>query len=158
MKVDKRVLHLKKNLVEDFFQQVSAIGSYPIFILIAITFMLIGELESAWFILVGTVLLYIFAVPIRLYFFKNRPKPIAYKNLLEKVRASSILSLHGARISFLFLFMIEYFNYHFEHIMFLLAISLLVIYSRIYRRRHKPIETLIGVILGTSVYFIMVFL
>lgn len=145
---------LKAGLL-DFFQQMSALGSYPVYLIIVIIFFLINKKEEYLILISGFIALYIIAVPMRLAFFKERPEPKQYDNIFEKINASSIPSLHAARTSFLLIFFLEYFTNELTTAILLFILSLLISYSRVYKKRHYPSDVIIGYLIGILIYNII---
>lgn len=142
----------RNRILTDFYQQMSALGSTPIFIIIIFIFLLNKQFETAFFLSLGLIVLYAIAAPLRLMFFKERPIPKPYENIFEKIDASSVPSLHAARVGFLLLFLMDYFATEIYTFIFLIVVSLLIVYSRIYRKRHYFADVVIGFILGVFVY------
>ncbi len=92
-------------------------------------------------------------VPIRLLYFKNRPQKQEYHHFLERIDASSFPSWHTARIVFIALTAIFYFNNTLLTITTSI-LALLVLYSRIYLRKHDWIDILGGIVLAGVTYWV----
>lgn len=146
---------LKKNL-DDTFKQLSALGSYQFTTIVLLVFLLNENYDYALFLAISYILMKVITIPIKLIFFKERPKPKTYNNIIEKVSASSFPSTHCARITFLFLFFINFFKYKIMLSFFLLIIHLLTCYSRIYTKRHYLIDVLAGILLGTIIWLLTI--
>jgi membrane-associated phospholipid phosphatase len=142
-------------IIEDSFKQISSLGSYQFYIIIVVIFFISQKSSEFIFLTLGFLLIKFITVPIRYFDYKDRPEPEKYNNFFEKVTSASFPSLHSARVIFLMLFLISFFNYKLFMTIFLTIISLLVLYSRIYRKRHYPIDVLVGTIIGIIVYFIL---
>lgn len=71
---------------------------------------------------------------IKLFFFKPRPKPMEYKNFVEKILAWSFPSLHSARTFLLFLLALAFTNYYVAGAYF--VFWLMIAYSRINLQKH----------------------
>lgn len=147
MKEKENAQILIEDFIHDSFKQISALGSYQFYlIIIAIYFSLEKKLDTI-ILLLGFVIMNIIAIPIRLLLFKERPKPKPYRNLIEKIFASSNPSMHSARTTFLLIFFIMIFNNIGINI-FLLFLGALIMYSRIYYKRHYLIDIVAGFTLG----------
>ena len=144
-----------KKILKDTLKQIGPIGSYQFFLLVIIYFFLLNQISVSLKLLIGLILLYIIAIPIRIIFFKERPKPIKYTNIVEKVIASSMPSLHSARSVFLALFFIDYFHYNYSSNIFFISILLIIFYSRIKNKRHYIIDIIVGAILGIFIWIII---
>ena len=107
-------------------------------------------------LILGQSVIYLTTLIIRLFYFKNRPNRIRYRTLLEKLDASSFPSIHAARISFLFIFLVIFVAKDVLFILLFFILTLLVLYSRIYLEKHYLIDVIGGVILGiitSSLFF-----
>ena len=90
---------------------------------------------------------------IKIFFFKPRPNPMEYNNLIEKVLAGSFPSLHSTRTFVLFLFALYFTNYYVAFGFFLFW--LLIAYSRVYLKKHFWIDICGGVVLAIFSFFIV---
>ena len=151
--MDERVIEMSHNISQDFFKQMSALWSYPVFVMVIIAFYLTNQNQEALFMILGMIMMYIVAIPLRIIFFKERPDPIPYEGILEKIRASTMPSLHSSRTIFLLLFFLPYFGESFEHRMFLVFLAVLIFYSRIIRKRHFFIDVFIGILIGLLTFY-----
>lgn len=145
--MNKIIKKLTKDFTDDTFHEISPLGSYQIYLLIALIYFLFQKRFETIFLLIGFFIMNIIAIPIRYYLFKERPKPKKYTNKIEKIFASSFPSMHTTRIIFLSLFLLSTLqNTYIQPIILMLAT--IIIYSRIYNKRHHPSDILGGVILG----------
>lgn len=85
----------------------------------------------------------------KILFFKDRPDPMQYKNIIWKVLASSFPSIHTLRTCIIFLFSLKY-SLVFSPIFFIIYI--LVATSRIKVRKHFFIDTVWGTIYAIWVF------
>lgn len=153
-KTKQTIKKLELRGLEDSFKQITSIGSIQIYIIISISFYLLGYIKEATFLIVGLILMYILASPLRLIFFRERPTPKPHSNIIEKILAGSFPSLHATRTIFLILF----FNNFYNNILlttFLIIIGLIILYSRIYRKMHYPSDLIGGIILGIIAYYLL---
>lgn len=144
-----------ENIINDTYEQISPLGSFQFFALIIAIFFFTLDLKNAIFLILCMFLIKIINIPIRLFFFKDRPKPKKHKNWYEKICASSMPSLHAVRTTILLLFFSRIFNYQIFITTFLTIVGFLIIYSRIHKNRHYPIDSIIGIIIGFITYFIV---
>lgn len=133
--------------------EISYLGSYQFYIIIMVLFFATKKYNEFIFLILGFFIINVFLTPIRLMYYKERPKPKQYTNILEKIEASSFPSMHGARTVFLSLFLINYLKYNTIIAIFLVFIILLVSYSRVYRQSHYWIDVICGKIFGFIFYF-----
>lgn len=138
---------LFEDFISDVLKQISALGSYQFFLIIVAIFYLLNKKEQSIILLLGFFIMNIIAIPIRLFLFKERPNPKPYRNIVEKVFASSNPSMHACRTTFITIFLITYFN-NIQINIFLLFISFLIMYSRVYYKRHYLIDIVTGFTLG----------
>jgi len=123
------------------------------FIQIIVPFFSIQQIYI-WLILVLAVILWeIIGTTIKVFFFKERPNPMIYNNLYEKILAGSFPSLHSTRTFILFLFSIYFTNYYVAFGFFLFWC--LIAYSRVYLKKHFLVDIFWGVILAISVFSVI---
>ncbi len=144
----------KKKFFNDFFKQISSLGSYQAYISYSVLILLTGFINEFVFLIIGLILMYIIAIPIRYFYVKDRPKAKPRNNLIEKISASSFPSLHSTRTIFLLLFLINFFEKEFAISLFLCLIALLILYSRIYRKKHDVADIIGGIVLGIGLFYI----
>jgi membrane-associated phospholipid phosphatase len=151
----KNINRFKKRFFDDTFKQIGALGSYQFHAIILIMFFLAKLYSEFIFLLIGYFVMKAFVIPLRLVFFESRPEAEEYTNIFEKISASSFPSLHATRIVFLFLFLVEFFNRDIAIIFFLSGILIVTLYSRIYLKRHYPIDVVFGATIGVIIFFIL---
>lgn len=140
-------MNLKKFYMNSLMQDLTAFGTiYHLVILIAILISF-NEQQLAYKLIIGQIIMYLFAVPLKLFLFKNRPKKIMHKNIIEKIEASSFPSVHTLRIFFVSAVLINFFNNVILTVI-LSFLSLAVAYSRIYLKKHHFIDIIGGAFLG----------
>jgi undecaprenyl-diphosphatase len=149
----KQINRFQKRFFDDTFKQLSALGSYQFHAIVTAMFFLAEKYYEFIFLVIGYFIMKAFAIPIRLIFFESRPQAEEYKNIFEKISASSFPSLHASRIIFLLLFLINFFNNAFSVIFFLSGITILILYSRIYLKRHHPMDVVAGAVFGATLYY-----
>jgi membrane-associated phospholipid phosphatase len=140
---------LKKILEESTF-----LGGLLFYLLFSFWFLFRGRSDYFFVLISGLMIIYLSTVIIRIFYFKDRPNKMAYKNFMEKIDASSFPSVHGARITFIFIFLTLNMLKSFFLVFLSFIVVLLVIYSRIYLKKHYFIDLLGGIILGLFAYLI----
>ncbi|MFP4401889.1 MAG: phosphatase PAP2 family protein [Candidatus Nanoarchaeia archaeon] len=134
----------------------SSLGSYPIFLLIIIFYYKFTFFNEAHALLFGLILIYVIGLPIRyvlhFYVFVNTPQ--YHHKEMEYFNFSSFPSFHAARIVFLSLFFIHFFNYDIDIIVMGLVVSILVCYSRILKKRHFFRDIVGGIIFGSLLWIL----
>lgn len=143
-----------QKILDDSFKHISALGSYQIYLIITVFFLIIGKINEFLFLFIGFLLIKLLIVPIRIIFFKQRPDKEKYSNIFEKASAASFPSLHSTRTTFLIFFLINYFHYNIQISLYFISIGTLILYSRIYLKRHYIIDVIVGVILGGLFYYL----
>ncbi len=103
-----------------------------------------------------SILLELFCSMLKLALFRDRPKPQPYKTLLEKIDASSFPSIHTARATFISLAAIAALTTPFRFV--LLALPLLVAYTRIALKKHRLTDTLAGLVIGLLAFLLYAYL
>ena len=155
MKITKNLNNTIEFLTNDTYKQISTLGSFQFFIIVILILYFTLDIYNAFFLALCFIIAKLITIPIRLYFFKERPNKIKHNNtFFEKVKSSSMPSLHAVRITILLLFFIQFFNYQIFITTFLIILTSLVIYSRIYKKRHYPIDLFIGIIIGIFTFYI----
>jgi len=152
MKLFKKYLEL---IVNKLFKKITPIGSLHFYLIISFLFLFLEYNKEFLILISGFFLLHLIAFPLRLIFFRERPIPKNYSNILEKINASSMPSLHSGRIVFLLLFLINFFNGKILFNLYLILITILVLYSRIYRKKHYVTDVIFGTLLGILVWYFL---
>jgi undecaprenyl-diphosphatase len=143
-----------RKYADKFFRDISAVGSNYLYSVIGLGFLIFGETGVFWKLLIGAALGYFIMVPIRYFFFKERPTPKMYSNIAEKIMASAFPSAHAMKIVLMSLIMNEFFVLELASYGFGL-LAILVCYSRIYLKKHDYTDIIGGAVLGIVVYFLI---
>jgi len=144
-----------KRQKSDFFRDFSALGSLWLYLLAVLIFFMFRNYMLLNKLAIGLVLMQSAVIIIRTFYFKERPNKYPYKSYIERIDASSFPSLHSARITFLAIAFMNYYNEMIFSIL-LAALAVIVMYSRIYLKKHDLKDVLAGAILGAIVYFAVV--
>lgn len=142
------------NIFKELFKQITNFGGlifYLFILLLTFSFNYYYETFYLFLMLIGA---FIVTYLIRSIYFVNRPKKQKYDNFIEKLDASSFPSLHSMRVSILTLFFIN-FSENFVAKIFIIVFGLLVVYSRIFLKKHRFIDVLFGIIFGFIIYYLI---
>ena len=150
----KDVIDYFMKVFEDSIKKISTLGSYQIFIVFILSFLFLAMTKEFLILFIGIILLYTFAVPIRLVFFKERPIPKKFNDVFGRISASSIPSLHSARSTFLLLFFVYLTKINVLFTFFASVIVLIVLFSRVYFKKHYVVDVVVGVMLGIFCYYL----
>jgi undecaprenyl-diphosphatase len=145
-------------IIRKIFEELTFFGGIAFYMFLVVVFFVLGKIDSVFKLILGLIFIYLVTFIIRLFYFKPRPKKIGYKNLLEKIDASSFPSVHAARAVFLCFFIVFLFNLSWVVDILIGILMILVIYSRIYLLKHDIIDAIGGILLGilSLVVFILV--
>ena len=138
---------------DDFFRDITSFGSLWFYLIVMLFFLFLKDYAILKKLTFGVIFIYAIVISIRSLYFKNRPEKIKYNNVIEKLDASSFPSLHSARAAFLLIAFINFFNNNLMTIL-LVALALIVAYSRIYLKKHDIKDASVGIVIGIVVYFI----
>src|SRR3989338_11119601 len=93
-------MNLRKFYMNSFMQDITAFGTVYHLAILVITLLFLNQNQVAYKLVTGQAVMYAFAIPLKLFFFRERPTRMAHKNILEKIEASSFPSVHTLRIFF----------------------------------------------------------
>ncbi len=132
---------------EDNIRDISALGGLPFYIAVMLWFFAANNKAVLYELALSLLLCYAVTTAIRLVYFKKRPKEQSYKNIFEKIDASSFPSLHAMRAGALGVITAVFFNN-----VIITAAALVMIgavgATRVMLRRHHPIDTTAGIAIG----------
>jgi len=135
-----------------FFRDISTLGGVFFYSFILIFLLLIKNFTLFKKLFIALILIYLSSITLRYFFFKERPVKEKYTSLIEKIDSSSFPSLHAARASVLSLF--AYYNLQFNLFLFVLILSLIILYSRIYLKKHYFKDILAGILIGILSFYL----
>lgn len=149
-----------KNLEKQFsllmdagFKQMTELGSMTLIAVFAVFFIFFNQGLAIRTIL-GIAGVVIISYTIKMLFFKNRPIRQSTGTFIEKIDASSFPSVHAARITIVAFWLIIYFNNIYLRA-FSALIWALVIYSRVYLKKHYWTDVIGGVIIAIIINAIL---
>jgi len=144
---------MKTNYLNTIMRDITTFGGIVFFGFVMLLAVGFGEKRLLLSLFFGLIFSLAITVVIRLFYFKNRPSKQTYRNLIEKIDASSFPSWHSARAVFLCLLFVSYFNNNLLSV-FLVVFAALVLYSRVYLRKHDWIDVIGGIVLGVVTYLV----
>lgn len=132
-------------------QEMSVFGSYVTYAFVAVFFLLTSHLKQFYQLAIALVVLYGIVFPIRMLFFKDRPKKEPHHDWISKFTANSLISVHSARALMLASIIAAYFSYK-PIIIVLGALAVgMVAVSRFLLRKHRPIDIAAGLLVGAGI-------
>lgn len=148
-----------KSLIEipHFMDKIGSLGTVYTYIILSLFLLSIYKFETAIFLIISLTILYAITIPLRIVYFKERPNPIKYENIIEKVKASSFPSLHAARTTIIYIVLSFYFSDFLYTKILLSLIFIIILISRLHKKRHDVIDISAGVILGILSYLITLY-
>ncbi len=136
-----------------FFRDITALGSFVFHLFLLLFIVALGKNDLFGQLLFSLFFTLIVTVIVRIFYFKDRPQKQDFENIFEKIDASSFPSLHTARTVAMVLILLDYMQNNAVTI-FLMGFSALVIYSRVYLRKHDWEDVAGGIILGVVTFFL----
>jgi len=122
-------------------------------ILLFIPFAVLGPTKPYYILLVALIVNEVVGSIIKIVFPKKRPTGQSYKNILEKIDAGSFPSLHTSRITIVYLSLFASTTLLSLKIGFIIVI-MLVGFSRIFLKKHYPVDVLGGLICGLLIFWL----
>ncbi|MDD5086866.1 MAG: phosphatase PAP2 family protein [Candidatus Nanoarchaeia archaeon] len=134
-----------KNITDIFFKQITDFGGFFFYFLILGTCLFLNELDLFFNLFLSFIFVMALGILIKLVYFKDRPKKQKATNLFEKLDASSFPSVHAMRAVSLAFWLSLFFN-NTVFTIYCFAIAIMVMYSRIYLKKHYFIDILGGIL------------
>ena len=141
---------LAKDYTDDFFRDMSSLGSIFGAGFILLFFILAGKYTAVKQIVFALAVGQAIAWLIRAFYFRRRPNNKQYSTFLERLDASSFPSIHAIRAGLMFVIVNNYFN-SLIYTIILGVMALSVLYSRIYLKKHHFSDVAVGVCVGLAV-------
>ncbi len=136
-----------------FFRDITAGGSLVFHLFLLLFIITLGKNDLFGQLLFSLFFTGMITVIVRMFYFKDRPQKQEFENLFERIDASSFPSLHTARTVAMVLILLDYMQNNGVTV-FLLGFSALVIYSRVYLKKHDWEDVAGGIILGVVTFFL----
>lgn len=127
----------------------SSLGGLPIFI-VSIFLLYFSNEQLAGRLLISLLVCYVLISILRLAFFRERPIKKKYKNLFQKIDASSFPSLHAMRAGVLAVVFAKVFNNPLVT-GFLVIAMIGVVIARVLLKKHWISDVVVGLVLGAIV-------
>src|SRR3989338_1377860 len=120
---------------KDFWNDVTSVGSLFFFLLVIVMSFVLNQPFLGTQLIIALVSCYIIGVPLKLFFFHQRPHKQTYKTVVQKFDAASFPSVHAMRIVCLAIILAFFFK---SAVFSILALALVVavMYSRIQLHKH----------------------
>lgn len=136
---------------------ITIFGSSTFMFFLVLLFFSIGEIFLSLRLLLGLALSILITVLVRLFYFKERPKKISYKNIIEQIDSSSFPSAHSMRAGIMFVIIgISYYNIAILILMGIIAGIISI--SRYLLKKHYPEDILWGLSIGIILGFLTLIL
>src|SRR3989338_9382577 len=126
------------------------LGSLYVYLVILLLLYLFNQTFLVTALVLALIISYTIAVPIRIFYFKDRPKKQTYTNLITKISAASFPSIHALRVSLL----ATIFSLYFKNLYFTftsILVVLLICYSRVYLKKHFVTDVVVGCLFGLMI-------
>ena len=143
-----------KHYLGELFRDITSLGSAAFYGAVCLVVLAYGSFSFFWNLIIGFFFTGIVITLVRLLYFKPRPNKQEHKNWIEKIDASSFPSWHSARVMYLALVFLGI-SKIFDAVLLLLAG--LVVYSRIYLKKHDWMDVIFGIGLGYLSYLLITF-
>lgn len=148
MKIDKFERYL-----DVFFRDITSLGSFAFHFFLILFVLALGKYLLVWQLLFSFFFTLLATTVIRTFYFKDRPHKQTHANFIEKIDAASFPSLHTARTVAMVLIILNTLQNH-AVTAFLVAFSVLILYSRVYLKKHDWEDVAGGIILGVITFFL----
>jgi membrane-associated phospholipid phosphatase len=132
-------------------QMVSALGAYPLHLILMLLFLKLERYEDVAFLGLGFLTLYALGYPLRVLIARNVHPP-AKVMPTPLPTSSSFPSYHVARATFLSLFLATLFAYQLDVIVLVSALTLTIAYARVRYGHHFCSDVLGGAVLGVVMF------
>jgi len=142
---------------DELWQDIKGLSGIPMFVVVILVSFLIGMQKLAVQLIIGLMLAYAITTIVRLLYFKRRPDGEAYKNIIQKIDASSFPSLHAMRAAVLATILGISFSNRWLTILFALC-AVGVAVSRVITKRHYTFDVIAGLIIGIAVGWLTTFI
>ncbi len=139
----------RKN-IETFMRNFTSFGdTFVAFIVVAIG---TQDMDVVIRVALGLLLIYLIGGFIKSILFKESPAKSILMGIFRKVESGSFPSLHVARSSFAYGFLLEYLDFPFTAIPVILV--LLVAFSRVFLKKHYIVDTIFGLFFGLTMFYV----
>jgi len=144
-------------LLKETIADISSFGALPFYLFLMSLFLIFNEIILFTWLFIGLILSFAFVIVIRIFYFKERPEKKEYKNLFEKIDASTFPSLHSWRIVMILVFLSSYYRSIYIASLFGI-IALLVLFSRGYLKKHYFTDIIFGSLFGLIMALLIIWI
>ena len=141
-------------VTKKLFEEITFLGGVLFYSLFSLLFLFNKDYYLFFILVFNLIFIYAAAIIIRTFYFKSRPKKMKYHSFIRKIDASSFPSIHAARATVLFLFILFNFLNNLLLLCLSFVLTLSILYSRIYLKKHDPTDIVGGVLLGIFSFFV----
>ncbi|MBW2998345.1 phosphatase PAP2 family protein [Candidatus Woesearchaeota archaeon] len=134
-------------IIEKCWNQITSFGGVFFYMFLVAFFFVLDYQELSKKLLISLIIAYLITATIRIFYFKNRPKRQRYKNILEKIDASSFPSMHSMRSAIYIILIPHYLNNLFVLILFSL-LAIMICISRYVIKKHYANDIIAGFVMG----------
>ena|SRR3989344_9338096 len=146
-------IHKFEKYLDVFFRDITSLGSFAFHFFLILFIVALGQLTLVWQLLFSFFFTLIATTIVRMFYFKDRPHKQTHTNFIEKIDAASFPSLHTARTVAMVMIVLNAVQKNAVTI-FLVGFSALIIYSRVYLKKHDWEDVAGGIILGVVTFFL----
>ncbi len=140
-------MSLLKKYEEEAFKAITSLGTTFFYVLLLLFLLVLEKRSLALKIISGLSLGYLFIAICRVIYFKERPKKESYSGFMTKIIASSFPSMHACTSMYVGLSLAAEIKKPLVTL-FLVLLSLIIGYSRVYLKKHDWIDISFGFLLG----------
>jgi len=145
-----------ETIIETFWRDLTSICSWPVCVFIVCLLWIFGNSKLSLILLACVVISHLLASAIRVFYFKERPKKQKYKNLVEKIDASSFPSVHSMRAAILLVLFVDAYRNIFVIAVFG-ALALLIPISRYILKKHYVSDIFWGFLFGIIISLLFIY-
>jgi len=138
--------------VNDFFRDMTGLGSGYIIGGFGLIFLLLGQVDNFFRVMFILFATYGLSAVVRLIYFKERPAKQKYSDFIGRIDASSFPSVHTGRVVSTGMLLYGILP---ELLSLIVLVGGIVMYSRIHLKKHDLMDVMGGILLGGVVFWLM---
>jgi len=135
---------------QEFVNEITSMGGTMPYLLLILLGLALGHTGEAAILALGYALTLSIVIGIKIFYFKPRPEPIAYRSFYGKMWASSFPSLHAMR-TFMLAMLLGTWSGSWKAHAILLVLASLVAWSRVKLGKHDWVDVTAGGAMGIIV-------
>ena len=136
--------------MDEVMRDTTALGGLAVYGVVALLFLLLGNVPLFVTLAVGLVLCYAIISPMRIVFFRVRPDRQKFKGVFTKIDAGSFPSMHSTRATVLAIVLAQFFTQPAIRVLLVLGV-LSVLVTRVLLKRHYASDVIGGIVVGAVV-------